>query len=409
MARAVLMRNTHDAGRQAQRSGAQRVRSATPRAPSHTMSERKAVIKNADMSEDMQQDAIDCSTQVRGASPCAARQLCFSVAQWTMRRCGAARPAAAVGRSAWAGQAASAARMCRAARRVRAAPDATGWRGLGGNVALRGLRRPLWGCWGRRRASRHRWWRGCAPAVGLAGRLRRYGPGRQVAGRGSLLRPRRAGTSAGRLHRRPAATGPRRRLLPAAGAGAAWRPRVKAPTPSHRPAAVPRRCRSDGPVCSVLRLSAPPRPRCAPCGGELTPLPGGLPLLSSHSRRRWRSTTSRRTLPPSSRRSSTRSTAPPGTASWAATSVRGQLARARATPALTSARRRLVRDARDQALHLLLPGAGSSSPIQVGLSVRTLGEQTLRSGDSGAGRGAPRAQTRRARDKAARGHPKNRK
>jgi len=30
-----------------------------------TMSERKAVIKNADMSEDMQQDAIDCATQVR--------------------------------------------------------------------------------------------------------------------------------------------------------------------------------------------------------------------------------------------------------------------------------------------------------------------------------------------------------
>ena len=28
------------------------------------MSERKAVIKNADMSEDMQQDAIDCATQV---------------------------------------------------------------------------------------------------------------------------------------------------------------------------------------------------------------------------------------------------------------------------------------------------------------------------------------------------------
>ncbi|PAA94725.1 hypothetical protein BOX15_Mlig023399g1 [Macrostomum lignano] len=29
----------------------------------HRMSERKAVIKNADMSEDMQQDAVDCSTQ----------------------------------------------------------------------------------------------------------------------------------------------------------------------------------------------------------------------------------------------------------------------------------------------------------------------------------------------------------
>ena len=31
------------------------------------MSERKAVIKNADMSEDMQQDAIDCATQVSRA------------------------------------------------------------------------------------------------------------------------------------------------------------------------------------------------------------------------------------------------------------------------------------------------------------------------------------------------------
>ena len=28
------------------------------------MAERKAVIKNADMSEDMQQDSIDCATQV---------------------------------------------------------------------------------------------------------------------------------------------------------------------------------------------------------------------------------------------------------------------------------------------------------------------------------------------------------
>lgn len=27
------------------------------------MSERKAVIKNADMSEEMQQDAVDCATQ----------------------------------------------------------------------------------------------------------------------------------------------------------------------------------------------------------------------------------------------------------------------------------------------------------------------------------------------------------
>lgn len=28
------------------------------------MSERKAVIKNADMTEELQQDAIDCATQV---------------------------------------------------------------------------------------------------------------------------------------------------------------------------------------------------------------------------------------------------------------------------------------------------------------------------------------------------------
>lgn len=34
-----------------------------------SMSERKAVIKNADMSEDMQQDAIDCATQVPRPSP----------------------------------------------------------------------------------------------------------------------------------------------------------------------------------------------------------------------------------------------------------------------------------------------------------------------------------------------------
>ena len=33
------------------------------------MSERKAVIKNADMSEDMQTDAIDCAAQVRAVAP----------------------------------------------------------------------------------------------------------------------------------------------------------------------------------------------------------------------------------------------------------------------------------------------------------------------------------------------------
>ncbi len=32
------------------------------------MADRKAVIKNADMSEEMQQDAVDCATQVRVGS-----------------------------------------------------------------------------------------------------------------------------------------------------------------------------------------------------------------------------------------------------------------------------------------------------------------------------------------------------
>ncbi|KAI3354136.1 hypothetical protein L3Q82_018681 [Scortum barcoo] len=34
-----------------------------PPSSSSTMTDRKAVIKNADMSEDMQQDAVDCATQ----------------------------------------------------------------------------------------------------------------------------------------------------------------------------------------------------------------------------------------------------------------------------------------------------------------------------------------------------------
>lgn len=38
------------------------------REPAGTMSERKAVIKNADMSEEMQQEAIDVSTQARQSS-----------------------------------------------------------------------------------------------------------------------------------------------------------------------------------------------------------------------------------------------------------------------------------------------------------------------------------------------------
>ncbi|XP_001363123.4 dynein light chain 2, cytoplasmic isoform X1 [Monodelphis domestica] len=36
---------------------------AAPTSTSVAMSDRKAVIKNADMSEDMQQDAVDCATQ----------------------------------------------------------------------------------------------------------------------------------------------------------------------------------------------------------------------------------------------------------------------------------------------------------------------------------------------------------
>merc|ERR1711863_120087 len=37
--------------------------SSTSASPSLKMSDRKAVIKNADMSEEMQQDAVDCATQ----------------------------------------------------------------------------------------------------------------------------------------------------------------------------------------------------------------------------------------------------------------------------------------------------------------------------------------------------------
>lgn len=34
-----------------------------PRPPQVTMCDRKAVIKNADMSEEMQQDSVECATQ----------------------------------------------------------------------------------------------------------------------------------------------------------------------------------------------------------------------------------------------------------------------------------------------------------------------------------------------------------
>ncbi|TPX30856.1 hypothetical protein SeMB42_g07851 [Synchytrium endobioticum] len=40
-----------------------RTTQATGRSKHPTMSDRKAVIKNADMSEEMQQDSVDCATQ----------------------------------------------------------------------------------------------------------------------------------------------------------------------------------------------------------------------------------------------------------------------------------------------------------------------------------------------------------
>ena len=264
-------------------------------------------------------------------------KLCLAVAHCTLLRCGAPGPADGRSRSAWAGQAGRAARTSSAARHAVAAPVATGCEGSAGICVAGQPRQPLGPLGAAARVAPPTWarQRHRSRAGGAAAPLR---AGKLEAGRGSLLRRRRAGTSAGCRHRRPAGTGRRRRLLQAAGAGDASRPRVKAPTPSHRPAALPRRWRSDGPVWSRLRLSDPPHPRCALCRGELTPLSAALPLLSSHSRRRWRSTTSRRTLPPSSRRSSTRSTAPHGTASWAATSVRAARRGARRDAALTSAR-----------------------------------------------------------------------
>lgn len=49
------------------------------------MSERKAVIKNADMSEEMQQDAVDCATQalekynIEKVSECVGGWVCLYV------------------------------------------------------------------------------------------------------------------------------------------------------------------------------------------------------------------------------------------------------------------------------------------------------------------------------------------
>jgi len=84
------------------------------------------------------------------------------------------------------------------------------------------------------------------------------------------------------------------------------------------------------------------------------------PLLP-HARR-WRSTTSRRTSRRTSSASLTRSTAPPGTASSAATSVRPPSFACLATGGSRVLQRRLVCDARDKALPLLLPGASRRSP-----------------------------------------------
>ncbi|KAH0821723.1 hypothetical protein GEV33_001068 [Tenebrio molitor] len=39
------------------------IRSSNKQQKTDKMTDRKAVIKNADMSEDMQQDAVDCATQ----------------------------------------------------------------------------------------------------------------------------------------------------------------------------------------------------------------------------------------------------------------------------------------------------------------------------------------------------------
>lgn len=48
------------------------------------MAERKAVIKNADMSEDMQQDAVDCASQAlekynieKVGNPCEKKELVY--------------------------------------------------------------------------------------------------------------------------------------------------------------------------------------------------------------------------------------------------------------------------------------------------------------------------------------------
>ncbi|XP_015499334.1 dynein light chain 1, cytoplasmic isoform X1 [Parus major] len=57
---AKALRGAHGPERSAVRSAPRRSRSARTQA---IMSDRKAVIKNADMSEEMQQDAVECATQ----------------------------------------------------------------------------------------------------------------------------------------------------------------------------------------------------------------------------------------------------------------------------------------------------------------------------------------------------------
>merc|ERR1711874_240171 len=67
-------------------------------------------------------------------------------------------------------------------------------------------------------------------------------------------------------------------------------------------------------------------------------------------RRRSRNTTSRRTSPPTSRRSLTKSTTRPGTALWEEL--------------------RLLRHPRDQAFHLLLPGSSRHTAVQERLNLQ---------------------------------------
>ncbi|CAB1432807.1 unnamed protein product [Pleuronectes platessa] len=58
-----LERNPHRLQTSVSRSLVEKASSTSSSSSSSAMTDRKAVIKNADMSEDMQQDAVDCATQ----------------------------------------------------------------------------------------------------------------------------------------------------------------------------------------------------------------------------------------------------------------------------------------------------------------------------------------------------------